>query len=391
MARSQIANRKSKIVISGGGPAGSSLAIRLAKLGFETTLIEREQFPRAKLCGEFISPECLEHFDELGVLEEMLSAGGDQITETRFFELGGRSVGVASSWFGRGEFALSLSRATMDHLLLERAKQVGVSVYEETSVTGVESDGDQIISLHARTSDGSVRDIAGEIFIDATGRARVLAKLADRKLDTAAAHVKPDLIGFKAHLETADVPKGVCEIYSFQNGYGGLSRVEDDRFNFCFLMKASAVRSFGGDADEIVRDIVGKNKRAAVTLGDVAPHHDWLAVSIDGFGARRSSPARNLFAVGDSASFIDPFTGSGMFMAFQSSALLANAIAAYSDSPDRIASEYLDRYGKTFSNRHRVCWVLRQTAFVPVVATTIVSALSLSTSVRQRLARATRG
>ena len=55
-------NRKSKIVIVGAGPAGASLAIRLAQKGFEVVLIEREKFPRQKLCGEFISPECLASF-----------------------------------------------------------------------------------------------------------------------------------------------------------------------------------------------------------------------------------------------------------------------------------------------------------------------------------------
>jgi len=391
MARSQIANRNSKITIAGAGPAGSSLAIRLAKLGFETTLIERERFPRPKLCGEFISPECLEHFDELGVLDEMLSAGGDQITETRFFESGGRSVAVPSSWFGRGEFALSLSRAEMDHLLLERARQLGVSVHEATSVTGVESEADRLVALHARTSDGDTRDFRGDIFIDATGRSRVIAKLADRKLEAPAVHIKPDLIGFKTHLEKADLQKGVCEIYSFRGGYAGLSRVENDKFNLCFLLKAEAVRSANNNADEIVQNIVRKNKRAAISLREVASHHDWLAVSIDGFGARKSSPARNLFTVGDAASFIDPFTGSGMFMAFQSAEVLADSIAANPDSLDRISTEYLRAYNKTFSTRHRVCWVLRQTAFMPTVATVIVSVLSLSSSARRQLARATRG
>ena len=77
------------IVIAGAGPAGSSLAIRLSRLGFTVTLIERYKFPRAKLCGEFISPECLKHFEELGVLDEMLTAGGDRVSETVFYETAG--------------------------------------------------------------------------------------------------------------------------------------------------------------------------------------------------------------------------------------------------------------------------------------------------------------
>src|SRR6185369_14188756 len=121
------------VVIVGAGPAGSSLAIRLRKLGLPVSLIERYRFPRQKLCGEFISPECLNHFAELGVLDEMVSAGGDRVYETVFYETGGASISVPSRWFDESGFALSLSRARMDNILLERAKSSGAKVMEETT------------------------------------------------------------------------------------------------------------------------------------------------------------------------------------------------------------------------------------------------------------------
>src|SRR5215210_6248074 len=124
--QSKIQNPKSKILIVGAGPAGASLAIRLAKENFDVVLIEREKFPRQKLCGEFISPECLAHFRQLGVLDEMLSAGGERILETVFYAPNGNSVSVPSQWFGGGlQGALSLSRAEMDFRLMEKAKNAG--------------------------------------------------------------------------------------------------------------------------------------------------------------------------------------------------------------------------------------------------------------------------
>ena len=63
-------------VIVGAGPAGSSLAIRLALRGSKVTLIERDRFPREKLCGEFISPECFRHFEDLGVTGDLFAKGG---------------------------------------------------------------------------------------------------------------------------------------------------------------------------------------------------------------------------------------------------------------------------------------------------------------------------
>ena len=389
--KSQIENRNSKIAIAGAGPAGASLAIRLASSGFETVLVEREHFPRQKLCGEFISPECFEHFEDLGVFENMMAAGGDRILETRFFESGGRSVAVPSKWFGRGEFALSLSRAEMDHRLLQRAKEVGVKLFEGSTIAGVEIDNGRVVSIRTRASDGAVSDIAADIFVDATGRSRILTKLAEKKQEAVTERIKPSLVGFKAHLRGVDLARGLCEIYSFPGGYAGLSHVEDDLFNLCFLIKSATVRSVGSDPDELVQRVVTRNKRAAATLRDGTAAGEWLAVSIDSFGTKSPAMAANLYSIGDAAAFIDPFTGSGMVMAFESAAVMARAISANAESGEKLGREYRAAYQKKFANRLRVCSILRRTAFMPTVATVIVSLLSISTNARMSLARATRG
>ena len=389
--RSKIENRKSKILIAGAGPAGSSVAIRLANLGFETTLIERERFPRQKLCGEFISPECFAHFKSLGVLDDMLASGGERIYETRFYESRGRSVTVPSSWFGHGDFALSLSRAEMDLRLLNRAKDVGVTIMDGTSVTGIEHSNGRISSLRGRDDSGNVSDIDGDVFIDATGRARILAKLAGKGQNGTPPASKPEFVGFKAHLRDVDLTNGGCEIYSFPGGYAGVSPIENGLFNLCFLLKAATVRSAGGDADRLLRDVVKRNTRAAVTLSDPSSAGEWLAVSVDGFGTKETSSAANLFTVGDAASFIDPFTGSGMVMAMESAAVLAGAISSNSRSIEHIAADYARAYQQKFASRLRMCSLLRRTAFMPNAATAIVSLLAVSSGARKYIARATRG
>ena len=390
MGRSQIENRKSKILIAGAGPAGSSLAIRLAQIGYDTTLVEREHFPRQKLCGEFISPECFAHFEKIGVLDEMLESGGDRILETRFYETGGKSVAVPTNWFGRGDFALSLSRAEMDNRLLERARSVGVNVLEGTTITGVEYRDGSVRSLNARSANGSSVEIGADFFVDATGRARVLSKFVAKQDSKNHKSAKPSLVGFKTHLASADLPKGSCEIYSFAGGYAGLSHVEGDVSNLCFLIEAATLRSIGSDPNDVVEHVVRRNRRADATLRQASPVRDWLAVAIDSFGTRTPAPTANLVTIGDAASFIDPFTGSGMVMAFESADVLAGILAADRGSFDTIAPHYVSAYRKRFTSRLRICSALRRTAFMPRVATATVSLLSASGIARRYLARATR-
>jgi hypothetical protein len=406
-------NEREKIIIVGAGPAGAGAAIRLAQNGFQTTLVEREKFPRPKLCGEFISPECLAHFRELGVIDEMLSAGGERITKTVFYEPGGKSVAVPSEWFFQGGAgALGLSRAEMDFRLLEKAKAIGVEVLEEAQAIGLLTENEIVCGVKVRGERGEIKEISADLTVDATGRARVLGKLVEKEFQRRDAKEKlritnyelrkskgqktkdkaqrTNLVGFKTHLRNAEIESGVCEIYFFRGGYGGLSRVENGLANHCFLIQSEIVKKFGGDAGLIVREIVFQNKRAAATMKNAQADFDWLAVSVDGFGAKDLNPAPQLLAIGDAGAFIDPFTGSGMLMALESGELLARSIAENSFSTGKIAENYKLRHAAKFRKRLFVCSLMRRAAFVPSLAKSVISVLSLSEKAREILARATR-
>ncbi|MEO6588585.1 MAG: NAD(P)/FAD-dependent oxidoreductase [Pyrinomonadaceae bacterium] len=393
IVKSKIQNPKSKILIVGAGPAGASLAIRLARQDFEVVLIEREKFPRHKLCGEFISPEGLTHFKDLGVLDEMMAVGGDRIAQTIFYSQNGKSVSVASKWFGGGlQSALSISRAEMDLRLLEKAKSLGVKVLEETQVVGLLTENEKVSGVKVRFENRETEEVTADLVIDATGRANVLGKLCE-KSKTQNSKLKTQnskLVGFKTHLENVQMKKGVCEIYSFRGGYGGLSFVENDLANHCFLAKAEIVREFSGNTDQILENVIFKNKRARETMRDAKPVFDWLAVSVESFGAKNLNPSKNLLTVGDAAAFIDPFTGSGMLMALESAEILAQKIIEYYFSFDEIALNYAAAHHEKFHKRLLVCDILRRAAFAPKLADWTISGLSFSRKITELLTRATR-
>ncbi|MGI8555340.1 MAG: NAD(P)/FAD-dependent oxidoreductase [Pyrinomonadaceae bacterium] len=402
--KSKIRNSNSKIVIVGAGPAGASAAIRLAQNGFQVVLIEREKFPREKLCGEFISPECFAHFRELGVLDKMKAAGGDSIAETFFYAPNGKSVNVPSKWFGgAAESALGLSRAAMDFQLLERATKAGVEVLQETSAVNLLFENEEVRGVKARSQNGATFEIAADLTIDATGRASILGKIVERKklritnyelrqaeTQNSNSKIQNRLVGFKAHLKNAAIERGRCEIYFFRGGYGGLNLVENGLSNHCFLIRAEVVREFGGDAEKIVREVIFQNKRAAETLEKATPVTDWLSVTIDSFGLKNLNPAPHLLAIGDAGAFIDPFTGSGMLMALESGEILAQAVKAENSSARQIVEVYKLRHAQKFQRRLRICAALRRAVFVPGLAGYLISALSLGEFPRRILARATR-
>src|SRR3977135_2401269 len=156
------------VIRAGGGPAGASAAIHLATRGARVLLAEQKKFPRAKLCGEFISPECALHFDRLGVAEQMFAARPARLSATVFYSRKGKSVSVPSAWFGAGGLALGLSRAEMDERLLRRASEAGACVLEDAQVGGLVGDEDHVGGVRIRAA-GSEREYRAPLTLDATG------------------------------------------------------------------------------------------------------------------------------------------------------------------------------------------------------------------------------
>ncbi|MDQ5844828.1 MAG: NAD(P)/FAD-dependent oxidoreductase [Acidobacteriota bacterium] len=381
------------VAIAGAGPAGTSAAIQLASAGRRVLLLEEKKFPRSKLCGEFISPECLPHFQQLGVVDEMIAAGGAAIGETVFYTRRGHSVAVPSQWFESGADALGLSRSEMDHRLLERAKSVGVTVLEDAHASGVLQQEQRVCGLIAKTGE-TLSEYSATVTIDATGRTRALA----RHVEPPVQHRKKKrtLVASKAHLTGARPAGGACEIYFYPNGYGGLSRIEAGRSNLCFIVAAEDVRNYGSDPEIVMREVVMKNVRAAFTLAEAEICTSWLSVSLDGFGRRSPAPVPGLLTVGDAASFIDPFTGSGMLMALESGDLAAMTINRHfaslsgADSFAPLSNDYESAYSEAFDARLRVSGYLRRAAFVPGLAEAAIVVCGASSGLRRRLARATR-
>jgi flavin-dependent dehydrogenase len=348
-------------------------------------LVEQKKFPRAKLCGEFISPECQDHFARLGVSRAILCSDPASINETVFYSTRGHHVGVPSSWFG-GRMALGLSRAVMDEVLLRRAAATGVEVIEGGSVVGPRMNADRVGGLKLKTGNEE-KEFQAPLTIDATGRARILARKTNHTQQA-----KPKLIAFKAHFQNTRVAPGACEIYFYRGGYGGLSSIEAGTSNLCFIVTAEQVKRCNSDPEQVMREVVMQNPRANDTLSPARTASEWLSASWNDFGRQSPAPAKGLLAIGDAAAFIDPFTGSGMLMALESGELAAEVIVRQRDklADATLAADYVDTYRKKFDSRLKICSLLRRAAFHPRLTELGVTLFGASERFRNRVARATR-
>jgi flavin-dependent dehydrogenase len=271
----------------------------------------------------------------------------------------------------------------MDDVLLRRAQACGVEVIEGATITEPILDNNIVRGVKLKHN-GDEQQHTAPLTIDATGRARILTrKLGERKS-------KAKLIAFKVHLRNTRVAPGACEIYFYRDGYGGLSSVEGDLSNLCFIISAEQVKRHHSNPDLVMHELVMKNRRAAYTLEHAQTDSEWLSASWERFGRRQPSPAKGLLAIGDAAAFIDPFTGSGMLMAFESGELVADVINRHGNEVDAVEAEFTAEYLRKFDSRLRISGWLRRAAFKPRLAGIGIALCGASKHFRSRIVRATR-
>jgi menaquinone-9 beta-reductase len=171
------------VIIIGAGPAGSAVSTLLAREGLRVLLLEKSRFPREKLCGEFITPDCLNVFDRLGVSELIFDAGAKIIDQWTLFSPDGRGVAVPMEWIADGHrHAIGISRARMDLILLERAKEVGVEAREGFHVSPRLLRENGTIFIEGKADGEIVERFSAPVVIDASGRNGVFSnQIADAK------------------------------------------------------------------------------------------------------------------------------------------------------------------------------------------------------------------
>src|SRR5258708_37222050 len=111
------------VAIIGAGPAGSSAAIQLAAKGYFVALLDKEQCPREKLCGDFLNPVNWPMLRELEVEREVLARSHEKVKTFRFTSFSGEEaeVPLPTGKDGTG-FGLGLRRFDLDYVLLEKSK-----------------------------------------------------------------------------------------------------------------------------------------------------------------------------------------------------------------------------------------------------------------------------
>lgn len=341
------------VLVIGGGPAGASVATLCAREGAEVVVVERDRFPRNKVCGEFVAPEGCRVLDELGVLDRLLHDGAVWMDRFRMTDRKGRSVSATLPDLGpAGHRALGVSRSRMDHVVLDAARAAGARVLDRHFASAPLRGDGRVTGFRVRPAGGrDEREIRAQVVVAADGRRSVLARALHPELCDPPRSDPLTWFGLKAHFRGhSDALDSTVELHLFDGGYAGLSHVEDDRVNLALVVTVESLRAHDGSPDLLLAGALSRQPGLSTVLDGRARVTDWKSVGPLRFGARRPAAAGALFA-GDAAGTVDPFCGEGMAHALAGARIAAPyalRAAARGGLTDDEATSYSKRWRDAF-------------------------------------------
>lgn len=323
------------VIIIGGGLAGLTASIELATKGRSILLLEKKKFPRHKVCGEYVSNEVLPVLNYFGI--NPFDSGAQSMKRFILSSPSGRSV---YSPLPLGAF--SLSRYRLDELLYQKAQSVGVKV-----LTGIQANLIQHVNEYRIVTAGKQKFVS-RFVIGAFGKTSNMRP----KTENESTSQQGKYFAVKRHIRT-DFPNDLVALHNFSGGYCGVSKIEDDKVNVCYLALSSDLQRLGG-IKSFEEEIVYANPHLKKVMKNAEELFDRpMAISNFSMGAKEAV-SDGVFMAGDSAGMISPLCGNGMAMAISSGfhlAKLLNECMLNGHANDWAEKAYTQFWKSQFSSR----------------------------------------
>jgi flavin-dependent dehydrogenase len=337
------------VAVVGGGLAGLSLSIQLARAGYTVVLFEKEKYPFHRVCGEYISLESWNFLEHLGyplsdmdlpVIKKLIvsSPNGNLIQQD--LPLGG---------FG-------ISRFKIDDEMARLAQLNGVHLLEEKKVTDINFN-HTVFNIRCSNLYYQARVVCG-----AFGKRSNLDIKMKRQFAGKKKGLLNNFIGVKYHIKT-DLPIDTIALHNFKNGYCGVSGIEDGKYCLCYLTTAENLRLNNNSIIKLEENVLQKNPfLKKIFQQSKILYQTPLTISQISFESK-SQVENHILMVGDAGGMITPLCGNGMSMALHGSKIAASLIISFlSDEITRqqLEDRYVEEWNHLFKRRLAVGRIIQR-------------------------------
>ncbi len=335
--------QEKRIAIIGGGLAGLALAIQSAKAGYAVMLFEKENYPQHKVCGEYISLESWAFLQSLG-----LPLANMQLPIIKHLQVSDVKGKIFEAPLPLGGFGIS--RFKLDEMLYQLALQAGVQMHVQTKVNDVQFANDQFL-LDTSKGKFEAKFVAGSF-----GKRSNLDLKWNRPFVLQKQNKLNNYIGVKYHIQFAH-SADLIALHNFENGYCGISQIEDDECCLCYLTTAENLQKSNNSIAQMEKEILSCNPH----LKNIFENAKFLfdkpvtiaQISFD----KKEQVVEHMLMLGDAAGMITPLCGNGMSMALHGSKIaFANMDAFLQNKTTRqqMEMQYQQQWNKQFAKRLKV-------------------------------------
>src|SRR5690554_1929710 len=322
------------IIIVGGGLAGLTTALHLSRQNIQVCLIEKNQYPNHKVCGEYVSNEVLPYLKSLNI--DPFSVGAKKINKFQITDIKGSQL---SSDLPLGGFGIS--RFAFDNLLYQSLKEsceiffgnVTDIKFHEDEFELITQKGEKLYSKHV---------------VGAFGKRSNL----DNALNRGFMKNKSPWLAVKGHY-VYDFPNDTVALHNFKGGYCGLSKTEENVVNACYLTTYDSFKKHK-NIDSFQNQELSKNPYLEKFFKESIPVFE-KPLTISQVSFNKKAPVENhIFMIGDSAGLIHPLCGNGMAMAIMSAKLFSDLyLKMKTDGMDRaqLENKYTTVWNNEFASR----------------------------------------
>ena len=326
---------KSRVLIAGGGLAGLVAAHLLAKEGIEVTVIEKKHYPFHRVCGEYISNEVIPFLTSLGLFPSEYNP--PSITKFQLTSVNGKSAQLPLDLGGFG-----ISRYTFDDLLYRKALEKGVQFLLNTEVQQI-----GFVQNQFEIKAGE-HLLQADVVIGSFGKRSRLDVAMNRQF----MQQRSPYAGVKYHIRT-DQPADTISLHNFNNGYCGISQVEDEKFTLCYLTHRDHLKKHG-NIKAMEEAVLYKNP----FLKSLFLHSQFLYEKpevINEISFATKQPVENhVLMAGDAAGMITPLCGNGMALAIHSAKVMSELVIQFINreiSREQLEKMYAQKWKVLFARR----------------------------------------